>query len=100
MWKAPEDGDCFGPWRFQQKNLTLQLEGDYKRFHREIDLEQLSSSAELLNTLHHNLEKNWGNPEVMGKLLVVLYYLSGEWWGDPKLNLTEVIRKRYAKGRK
>ena len=94
-WESPKDGDCFGPWRFQQSNLTLQLEGEYAHHHREIDLEDLRSSTKLLDALHHSLEKVWGNPEVIGNLLLALFHLTGCWWGDPKLNLTEAIQKQY-----
>ena len=94
----PIDGDTWGPWRFQQNNLTLQLEGEYAHFRREIDLEQLGSPREIMNWLGHCMEKNWGNAEVMGHLLTALYDLAwSSWWGDPKVNLSKAIRERYRK---
>jgi hypothetical protein len=96
--KHPQDNDVWGPWRFQQSNLTLQLEGKYAHFHREIDLEELGSPVEVMNWLGHYLEKNWGNADVMGHLLTALYDLAFHtYWGDPNVNLSETIQKRYGK---
>jgi hypothetical protein len=96
--ERPINGDTWGPWRFQQGNLTLQLEGEYAHFRREIDLEELGSPSEVMNWLGHNMEKNWGNAEVMGHLLTALHDLSfPTYWGDPNVNLSEAIQKRYGK---
>jgi hypothetical protein len=98
--QRPKDGDCWGPWQFQASNLTLQLKGKFAHFHREIDLEQLRSAAEIMNWLGHFMEKNWGTAEVMGHLICALYDLSFHtWWGDPHVNLTKSIQERYKEAR-
>src|ERR1700723_354114 len=96
----PQDGDQWGPWRFQQIDLTLQLEGPYETFCREVDLEGLQSPAQIMECLGRAMGKTWGNAEVMGHLLRALHDLAGNrgWWGDPTLNLTERIRSREFNG--
>lgn len=94
----PEDGDTWGPWRFQQNNLTLQLEGEYSRFGYELDLEKLESPSEFIGWLTHCLTKIWGTPDVVGNMVVALKDLVfPDWFGNSKLNISKLIVERYGK---
>ena len=60
------DGQAWGPWTFNAKNLTLHRHGC------EIDLERMTSSAEILNCIFQFTKKGWCTREDAGHLLDAL----------------------------
>jgi hypothetical protein len=90
----PDDGDTWGPWRFHQDNLTLDLEGEAGTGYYEIDLERMEANRDLVDLLSHCAGKVWGTPEVLGHLFSAIQSLAGV--GNlAYMNVTKRIRERY-----
>lgn len=56
----------YGPWKFDQRLLTICFEG------YEIDLEQITTSAEALDWIMQINGKDWAGPLVMAWLVEAL----------------------------
>ena len=72
------DGECWGPWRFDARLLTITHEDTGY----EIDLEELTTSARLLDCIFQTRNKTWCSCEDAGALLAALQELL-----DPQANL-------------
>src|SRR5271170_2712748 len=47
--ERPEDGDCWGPWRYVESNLTLVYAPRDSHWRYEVDLERCTTSAQVLD---------------------------------------------------
>ncbi len=73
-----QEGMRFGAWIFSLQDLTLTHEDtDY-----EIDLEELNTAADILDTLLQVGEKTWCSFEAAGQLMQAIAYLL-----DPQANV-------------
>jgi hypothetical protein len=54
----PSDGDCWGPWKFHRHNFTLDYEPRDKHWWYQLDLEDCTSSAKLLDKIFQTSNKN------------------------------------------
>jgi len=49
MPPAPSDGDCWGPWKYHRTLFTLDYEPRDRHWRYQIDLEECTSSAQMLD---------------------------------------------------
>lgn len=54
----PQDGDGWGPWKFHRHNFTLDYEPSDKHWWYQIDLEDCTTSAKLLDKIFQTSNKN------------------------------------------
>jgi len=72
----PRHGDTWGPWRFDAKRLVLQFIADNGAEWYEIDLEEMTSSAQMLDAIFQQAGKVWcKEPENLGHLIQALHDL-------------------------
>ena len=91
----PVDGDTWGPWKFRQRDLTLQFDSDSDGWY-EIDLEEQRSCFEVMHWLWHLMGKAWATPEVLGHLVAAIHDLSGMYDDiEKKTNISRLIVERY-----
>jgi hypothetical protein len=86
----PENGDTWGPWKFDETALTLRLGSVH-----QIDLGRLDTPRDLLAVLHQVVQMVRGNVEITGNLIRALEDLSGRSvvWADQPL--APAIRAAY-----
>jgi len=89
----PEDGDTWGNWTFQKRDLTLQYR-NHENYTYEIDLEQLESNLDVVVWLKDLSHKVFMTPEDVGNFFIAIQDLIDPWW-MPDTNVTELIRKKY-----
>lgn len=91
----PEDGDTWGNWFFQKRNLTLQYR-NAENYTYEIDLEELDENLAVLIWLKDLSHKVFMTPEDVGNFFIAIQDLVDPWW-MPDTNVTALIRKKYKK---
>jgi hypothetical protein len=69
-----KDGDCWGPWRFQRSDLTLQYDPQDRHWWYEIDLERMTNSAAMLDVIFQisNKRESCCSTEDIGHLISAL----------------------------
>jgi len=85
----------FGPWEFDSKYMTLT----YVQYGYEIDLDEVNTSAEMLDWIFQIWHKDWGKAS-MPHLLNAFDWLFDpqanlcSWGSDHKINPVEVIKQK------
>ena len=64
----PTHGARFGMWELDGDRLTLELKNSVLNTRYEIDLEQITSSAKMLDVIFQVQRKSWGGPNVASLL--------------------------------
>jgi hypothetical protein len=93
----PKHGETWGPWRLDATALTLTYEGEEGSY--ELDLEDLTTSAMMLDWIFQVQKKAWCSAEDIKYLLEALDVLIDPQatlcsWGEEKtLNATAHLKK-------
>lgn len=75
--RPPKHGHCWGRWRFNKRNLTLELkEGNNSQLVYYIDLEQCVDALSILDRILQVACKGWAKGEEAGNLVIALEELA------------------------
>jgi len=91
----PADGDTWGNWTFQNRNLTLQYQNG-ENYTYEIDLEQMDEILSFVIWMKDLSHKVFMTPEDIGNFFNAVQDLTDAWW-MPDTNISKLIRNKYAK---
>ena len=86
----------FGNWEFDRERLTLAYPVT-RNYQYEIDLEEMTCSAEILDWIFQIRGKTWATPQVMHDLLKAIQILIHpqqnvcSWGKDRRVNAAEII---------
>lgn len=89
----PQDGDMWGNWTFQKRDLTLQYR-NAEDYAYEVDLEQIDTTLALVIWMKDLSHKVFMSPEDVGNLFIAVQDLINPWW-MPETNVTKLIRQKY-----